>query len=600
MLRSVHARVALVVLALAFLSAPVRADVIKLRDGRMIEGRIIKEDDKEVKVLMTRGAIALARADILEIVRQKSTVEELDERLAALVPTQPALYLETGKWCIETLKVDDVGLRAIQVAMALDPNLYVTGQVYLGDYYKNKKDRAAANRAYLRALCADPAHAALGSRMDDVKDAIREAVQRADQNLVAGIEALQAGALDKAADALKLGQESSSRANCEELLGTSLAAVISACEARTGCRVCKGTREVDCPECKGKAALECKTCRGNGWRRRTIGKRVDWVLCGACAGWGNILCPVCKPTHVQAKEQPLLPGAVRDESGALLVPVVDPNAAPPPRVSGTVQGGGKVPCRFCKSTDVSRLPLPAKERASRCLEYLQRRSRGELTLIEQCDTALYLVGSAPEVEGAKDLLATPVWWGGKWVTVAERQAADPSFKARTADATEGFEAVRKGATALVPEGGALDAFRGVVEALLAAGAPPADARPVYCTDFGLKPPADAHGSAGPFAEIDARANRLLPCLFQVAPEYSLVRVNLDSPTGPGLALTGKVDLAGLAATPGTRVRLYYTVLDHRQVILPAGTRDVATTHLVVKLLLADFLDADGKVLASTR
>lgn len=584
--RSLPASV-LAVLLSTLLLPPADADKITLKDGRVIDGKIIKQDADSIKVQMPRAAITIARADIVDIKAEKSPVEIAEEKLLTLAPDQAAKYLDAGRWFIDEQKMDEIGLRLVNLAMVLDgEHNYVPGQLYLGDYWKKKRDPQKAAQCYMRAMQSDPNNPTCKARFNDVKSSVQDVRVASEQGITTGLDYLKAGDYEHAAQALTNGLSSPLRARCEEILGVPVKDLIAFAESKLICKGCNGAKQVTCDICKGTGALDCVACAGQGSRKVTSLNSVKYQKCTNCDGWGNILCERCKATRsVTANSVPSTPSA-----SSWVKP------------ASTIKGG-KIQCRVCKGKDPKPAAAPPMDRVERCAMFLQRKSTGKLTLLEQAETRLVRVGAAGQVEEAEALRAAPVYWGGKWVSVEERRAADPTFKYQEAATADDIAERRKGALAFGPEGAAPEAFQEKIRQTFGAGSTAsAGSRPIYFTDFAFKTPDGDQVGSGPFTEIEAGANRLRPCLVQVGQKFSTYRVTLDGPDGPGLPLESKVELAMMAGTPGTSARIYYQVVDARETTVPSptGDRDLSATRLTTRLVLVDFLDAAGKVIKSSK
>lgn len=564
--------------ALLVAAAPrTTADIVRTKDGRSLEGKVVEEDANQIKLLTARGAVTLKRADVADIVRQKSSIDVLQEKLLALTPSDPALYLDTGKWCLAELKREDLGTRLITISMALDPQAYTAGMLYLGDYYlKERRDKNRAATYFMRALQADPNNQDCTDRLDQVKDATAQVLREDDQNLRAGLEALHKDAFEDALKALTNGKRSSLRPRCEQLMGVPLTDVIAYCESRLVCKTCKGSHEQDCADCKGKKAKECKVCGGSGVRRQMSSKGTTEFACKECEGWGNILCKKCAASRTAP------PGTKASPEYAVLL------------------NGGKVRCHTCKGKDPVQRSEPPRSGVAGALAYLERRLGGTLTISEQMETRMVRVGGVAQVPGADEFLAKPVWSGEEWVTVEERQAADPTFRVKSGTEEDAFAEVRKAGTPLNTNADGVAQFVDQIRQTFGVGpVSPTVAQQTYMTDFSTRPPESDRVNAGPYLEVDAADGVLRPYLLQLGQEFSTVRVSLGVAGATGIPIPRSVDLARLCAS-GATVRLYYSVADSKEDIEPQTDRDISVHHFTVRVLLVDFLDPSGKLAKSTR
>lgn len=107
---------ALLVLALAALVA--HADVIVMKDGRRIEGRVVSETAATLEVATSLGTLVLQRADVVSIERGKTRRQEYDERRAA-AKSADELH-ELGTWA-EKQNMRREARECMQRAVELDP-----------------------------------------------------------------------------------------------------------------------------------------------------------------------------------------------------------------------------------------------------------------------------------------------------------------------------------------------------------------------------------------------------------------------------------------------------------------------------------------------
>jgi hypothetical protein len=111
----------LLVLSLSLISgALVRADVLKLRDGRQWEGTIISETDQEVVIRMVGGPVTVPRSDIVAVSRGPTRQEQYAERRRALAEGDVAGHLTLARWCREQKLVAEARAE-YQAVVALDP-----------------------------------------------------------------------------------------------------------------------------------------------------------------------------------------------------------------------------------------------------------------------------------------------------------------------------------------------------------------------------------------------------------------------------------------------------------------------------------------------
>ncbi len=87
-----------VVAGLLLLAAPCRADVIHLKNGRSIEGRVVARTAREVRLKTAEGVVVLPTAVLREVSRQQTPEEELAERAAAIDLDDPHAIEALALW----------------------------------------------------------------------------------------------------------------------------------------------------------------------------------------------------------------------------------------------------------------------------------------------------------------------------------------------------------------------------------------------------------------------------------------------------------------------------------------------------------------------
>ncbi len=123
-------RTILLTLGLLLALAPaLSADRLRMKDGRVLEGRIVRETPQKI-VLETRfGEIEVARGEVESIERGKTTREEFDERWRAARTADD--FHALGLWCVEH-KMRREAKRCMKRAVELDPD-HEGAQTWLGN-----------------------------------------------------------------------------------------------------------------------------------------------------------------------------------------------------------------------------------------------------------------------------------------------------------------------------------------------------------------------------------------------------------------------------------------------------------------------------------
>lgn len=112
-------RTSLCALLLSCLVGPARADLVVLKDGRRIEGKILARSSTEVRIKTAFAELTFPMAEVEEVVRGK-TVEELHaEKLAACRVADD--FGALGLWCLEN-RLKRQAKQAFERALELDPD----------------------------------------------------------------------------------------------------------------------------------------------------------------------------------------------------------------------------------------------------------------------------------------------------------------------------------------------------------------------------------------------------------------------------------------------------------------------------------------------
>ena len=118
----------LVALLLLFLLLPgfLWADILHLKDGRKLEGKILSETENEVKIEVqfgrSRAAMTVARKDIARIERGALPDEEFRKKLETLDPADLEGHQALIEWCQQKKLLDQAKLvraRLSEVVLAV-------------------------------------------------------------------------------------------------------------------------------------------------------------------------------------------------------------------------------------------------------------------------------------------------------------------------------------------------------------------------------------------------------------------------------------------------------------------------------------------------
>ncbi len=133
-----------------------RADILHMKDGRQVEGKILSETSKLVRIKTRLGELEFPASDIERIERKKSPLEEFEERWDAAKTADE--FFAVGQWA-DQAKMRKQARKAMKKAVSLDPghagaNTWLGLVEYKGEWMKpEERDRrmAADQDASMRA-----------------------------------------------------------------------------------------------------------------------------------------------------------------------------------------------------------------------------------------------------------------------------------------------------------------------------------------------------------------------------------------------------------------------------------------------------------------
>lgn len=424
-----------VLAVLLFASAVASADLILMKDGRRITGRIVEENAEEVKiqVLVTGPPTTLKKKDIDRIERLSGATDDVAGRLEALDPARPAGYLETGKWCLaqKDPRAREIGAKLLAIAARLDRALYVDANLALGEYLlQDVKDRARAAVCYRRVVRVSPADPTARARFRELRDALTGLRREATDALAVGLGFLGTAQYEKALEPLKKAGDSPFAERLPALVGGSLADLLQFAVAKKVCPECNGALKSACSSCNGQGATLCKACNGSGQAPLPPGKAPGPAgsgVCRTCFGFRSILCRQCESVRVITVQDPSYPTKTLElivrpgkevsmlAPGTILGKALAEGALP----EGVVKGG-TVPCKACKGVG-PKLPQATinLDNLPSLIAFLQRQARGESTAEEQLATRMPRVGSYEADADADDRI---VYIRGSWCVPASKGA----------------------------------------------------------------------------------------------------------------------------------------------------------------------------------
>ena len=104
------------------------ADTVELKDGRVFEGKVTKQDSKSVKIKTSFGELEFPRKDVVKITKGKTPEEEFEDRKAKAKTAQE--FYELGLWA-KKKKLRKKAKQCMRRAIEIDPK-HAEANKYLG------------------------------------------------------------------------------------------------------------------------------------------------------------------------------------------------------------------------------------------------------------------------------------------------------------------------------------------------------------------------------------------------------------------------------------------------------------------------------------
>ncbi len=195
MIRNLHC-----VLIMTLPLAPLRAEEVFLKNGRIMKGKIITESDDEVVLDVGTGKAPIKRSDI-ERIEWGYDREALEE----LKPANAKEYMEHGSRLVQSEDegVKKIGLRLLHLSSRLDKELYIPALLVLAKYEGMQK-RGDPVRYYKRILMYQPGNGDARKKLDQWLEANPEKptnTAEIRQTLLQGLKDMMAGNWDPAYEA---------------------------------------------------------------------------------------------------------------------------------------------------------------------------------------------------------------------------------------------------------------------------------------------------------------------------------------------------------------------------------------------------------------
>jgi len=251
------------------------ADVIILKDGTRIEGKIIEENSKEVKVQFKFGSCTYKRTDIKKIIYQKTPEEEYAEKLKGIDKDSPDDHEKLADWCKEK------GLTDLEQKHRAEARIL------------RLKERVKKEGGSLCPICK-------GSGVEECSRCRGERYLRQPCTACGGIGSIQCPSC-----------EGSGKMICHSCNGKGkIGRVVTEYERKKiekQCPRCEGSGEVtdkrlEYDPVKGWVwvtyVVKCPDCEGKGkiakWETVPVGPKIVYKKCEECGGRGTLRCKKCQ------------------------------------------------------------------------------------------------------------------------------------------------------------------------------------------------------------------------------------------------------------------------------------------------------------------
>ncbi len=264
------------------------ADVVLLKTGKKLEGKILEETAKEVKIEVVFGkskaVMKISRKDIEKIEMGELKSEEFNRRLKLLDPADLKGHKELQDWCqshklfeLEKLVVARLSRVEIEARKKQHPNKWCRHCDSVG-----------------MAPCVDCEGAGVISTPCSKCAGTGEGKNCA---VCVGVE-------DGLLDCRRCGGAGSYE-RFDPVKGK---------KVKTRCRDCSGKGKIVCPVCKGKKRVSCKDCKG---------KKEFSQKCESCSGKKRISCAKCSGTGITGENGDLKPIEEKKKQEPKKKPVVE-------------------------------------------------------------------------------------------------------------------------------------------------------------------------------------------------------------------------------------------------------------------------------------
>lgn len=299
-----------VALVLFVLALPLRADVVFLKNGEEVQGEIVSQDDKEVKVVVTRKGMSLTmtirREDVERMERGDGLRAEYGRCFeevgrAAAGWERATKYVELGRWARES-GIYDEARAAFAAAKASLPGYDDVADLEIAKTWLAEKKFEDCREVIEQILARNPNHeqAKLLARDlgEDVAEETSDSLEKAltlyrDGNPRRALAVFENFVRGRSAEELSLASK-----GCEEKTGEPLASIMIDCRFRQGCPEAgciTGWKRCPRPTCQSGQQKEYHKVVEN-WQDKVVNRPVTRRYCETCNGLKYLMCSKCKGT----------------------------------------------------------------------------------------------------------------------------------------------------------------------------------------------------------------------------------------------------------------------------------------------------------------
>lgn len=118
-MKNVSFRILILAVLLAA-TAAARADVVFLKHGAKLEGRIVERTESSVEINIGAGTMTLPMSTVDRIEEGRSSLDDYDDRVAALAPEDRDGWLELARWA-SSVGLGEQSRQAYERVLTIDP-----------------------------------------------------------------------------------------------------------------------------------------------------------------------------------------------------------------------------------------------------------------------------------------------------------------------------------------------------------------------------------------------------------------------------------------------------------------------------------------------